>query len=114
MAEHTVKAFTEELDALTQEVARMGGLAETAVADSLAAVGRRDTELAQTVIHRDGKVLWRAPLDGYPSSNVVTYSVGGTQYVAVVTGMRNYHIDALARGYRDFRRARRIFLRNRR
>ena len=38
MAEHTVKAFTEELDALTQEVARMGGLAETAVNDGLAAV----------------------------------------------------------------------------
>lgn len=55
---------------------------------------------------RDGKVLWRAPLDNYPSSNVITYSVGGTQYVAVVTGMRNYHIDALARSYRDFRRAR--------
>jgi hypothetical protein len=32
--------------------------------------------------------------------------VGGAQYVAVVTGMRNYHIDALARSYRDFRRAR--------
>jgi phosphate transport system protein len=56
MAEHTVKAFTEELDALTQEVARMGGLAETAVNDSLAAVARRDTELAQTVIQRDAKI----------------------------------------------------------
>lgn len=56
MAEHTVKAFTEELDALTQEVARMGGLAETAVANSLAAVGRRDTELAQAVIERDEKI----------------------------------------------------------
>jgi hypothetical protein len=32
--------------------------------------------------------------------------VGGTQYVAVVTGLRNYHIDALARSYRDFRKAR--------
>ena len=35
MAEHTVKAFTEDLDALTQEVSRMGGLAEAAVNDSL-------------------------------------------------------------------------------
>jgi len=34
----------------------MGGLAETAVNDSLAAVGRRDTELAQAVIQRDGKI----------------------------------------------------------
>lgn len=56
MAEHTVKAFTEELDALTQEVARMGGLAEAAVNDSLTAVARRDTELAQTVIQRDPKI----------------------------------------------------------
>jgi phosphate transport system protein len=54
--EHTVKAFTEELDALTQEVARMGGLAEMAVADSLSAVARRDTELAQAVIIRDAKI----------------------------------------------------------
>ena len=56
MADHTVKAFTEELDALTQEVARMGGLAETAINESLAAVSRRDTELAQAVIQRDPRI----------------------------------------------------------
>jgi len=56
MAEHTVKAFTEELDALTQEVARMGGLAETAVNDSLSAVARRDTQLAQHVMERDQRI----------------------------------------------------------
>jgi phosphate transport system protein len=56
MAEHTVKAFSEELDAITQEVARMGGLAETAINDSLSAVARRDTELAQVVIQRDPKI----------------------------------------------------------
>jgi phosphate transport system protein len=53
MPDHTVKAFTEELDALTQEVVRMGGLAETAVSEALTAVVRRDTELAQSVIERD-------------------------------------------------------------
>lgn len=56
MAEHTVKAFTEELDALTQEVARMGGLAEAAVTDSLTSVVRRDTELAQAVMERDARI----------------------------------------------------------
>jgi phosphate transport system protein len=56
MAEHTVKAFTEELDALTQEVARMGGLAEAAVNDSLTGVARRDTELAQAIIQRDVRI----------------------------------------------------------
>ncbi len=34
----------------------MGGLAEIAVADSLAAVARRDTELAQSVIQRDVRI----------------------------------------------------------
>jgi len=28
---------------------------------------------------RDGKVLWRAPLEAFPSSSVITYSVGQTQ-----------------------------------
>lgn len=56
MAEHTVKAFTEELDALTQEVARMGGLAETAVNDAIGAVVRRETDLAQLVIERDARI----------------------------------------------------------
>ena len=56
MAEHTVKAFSEELDAITQEVARMGGLAENAVNESIAAVSRRDTKLAQDVIGRDAQI----------------------------------------------------------
>lgn len=56
MAEHTVRAFSEELDGIAQEVARMGGLAETAVNDCLAAVARRDTQLAQSVIERDPKI----------------------------------------------------------
>jgi len=56
MTDHTVKAFTEELDALTHEVARMGGLAETAVTESIQAISRRDTTLAQSVIERDAKI----------------------------------------------------------
>ena len=56
MPDHTVKAFTEELDALSNEIARMGGLVETAVNDSIAAVVRRDTQLAQSVIERDVKI----------------------------------------------------------
>ena len=56
MTEHTVKAFTNELEALSSEVARMGGLAESMVVDSLSACVRRDTALAQSVIGRDLKV----------------------------------------------------------
>jgi alcohol dehydrogenase (cytochrome c) len=55
---------------------------------------------------RDGKPLWRAALDNYPSSSVITYAVGSTQYVAVVTGLRNNHINDLMRTYQTFRRAR--------
>ncbi|MGE3303654.1 MAG: phosphate signaling complex protein PhoU [Hyphomonadaceae bacterium] len=56
MTEHTVKSFGVELDALSAEVARMGGVAESQVADCITAVVRRDTALAQSVIERDAKV----------------------------------------------------------
>ena len=54
--EHTVRAYDEDLDAITAELARMGGLAEAAVADSVRAIARRDVELAGTVISRDAKL----------------------------------------------------------
>jgi alcohol dehydrogenase (cytochrome c) len=54
---------------------------------------------------RDGKLLWSAPLDANPNSILSTYSVGNTQYVAVVTGMGNYHIGAMAPRYQRFRAA---------
>lgn len=55
---------------------------------------------------RDGRLLWRAPLDGYPSSTLVTYGVGDAQYVAVVVGLRNFHVNDLSRRYQVFQRAR--------
>jgi outer membrane protein assembly factor BamB len=55
---------------------------------------------------RNGKLLWSATLDSNPSSSVITYSVGQTQYVAVVTGMGNYHIGAMSGRYQQFRRDR--------
>ncbi len=56
MTEHTVKSFGSELDALSTDVARMGGLVESLVNDSITAVVRRDTALAQSVIERDARV----------------------------------------------------------
>jgi phosphate transport system protein len=56
MTDHTVKAFTEELEALVNDVARMGGLAEQAVADAVTAVSRRDEALARQVIERDIRI----------------------------------------------------------
>ncbi|HWU81670.1 MAG TPA: phosphate transport system regulatory protein PhoU, partial [Caulobacter sp.] len=42
MTEHTVKSYGEELAHLTAEVTRMGGIAESQVADCIAAIARRD------------------------------------------------------------------------
>jgi phosphate transport system protein len=54
--EHTVKAFDEELDAMTAELARMGGLAEAEVADAIRAIADSDLALASSVIARDARL----------------------------------------------------------
>ncbi len=46
-----------------------------------------------------GEILWRTMLDDQPSSNIVSYSVDGKQYVAVVVGAHNYHVDGWTRTY---------------
>ena len=42
-----------------------------------------------------GEILWEGLLDDSPSSSVITYSVDGMQYVAIVVGVSNFHIGAL-------------------
>ena len=49
-----------------------------------------------------GELLWQAKLDDAPSSSLVTYRVDDRQYIAVVVGMKNFHIDGLAQTYREF------------
>ncbi|MHC3126444.1 PhoU family transcriptional regulator [Brevundimonas sp. GN22] len=56
MNQHTVKAYGDELNQLTAEVVRMGGLAEAQVADAIESVARRDVALARAVIERDVKL----------------------------------------------------------
>ncbi len=56
MNDHTVKAYAEELQHLTAEVSRMGGLTEAQVTDSLEAFARRDAGMARAVIERDTRV----------------------------------------------------------
>jgi phosphate transport system protein len=56
MADHTVKAFTEQLEQLASTVAQMGGLCEDHLADAIDAIAKRDTQLAETVIVGDAKV----------------------------------------------------------
>src|SRR5580658_4848160 len=54
--QHTLRAYDEELEGITAELARMGGLAEVEVADSIRAIARRDVALAQAVIGRDARL----------------------------------------------------------
>ena len=53
---HTVRAYGDELNQITADIARMGGLAEAQIADAVESVARRDALLAQTVITRDGRL----------------------------------------------------------
>jgi phosphate transport system protein len=53
MTDHTLKVFDDDLQTLGRKVAEMGGLAEKEVADSLAALAKRDTDLAQRVVAGD-------------------------------------------------------------
>ncbi|NCP14560.1 MAG: phosphate signaling complex protein PhoU [Sphingomonadales bacterium] len=56
MAEHTVKAFDEDITRLRGLIAEMGGLAEVAIAESLDAMVRGDVALADKVVARDKRM----------------------------------------------------------
>ena len=56
MADHTSTAFDEDLRELSSRLAEMGGLAERLVADSIRALVKRDTDLAQRVIAADVQI----------------------------------------------------------
>lgn len=56
MAEHTVKAFDEDITRLRGLIAEMGGLAEVAIAEALDSLIRGDEELGDKVVARDKKI----------------------------------------------------------
>ncbi|MFN3864609.1 MAG: phosphate signaling complex protein PhoU [Erythrobacter sp.] len=56
MAEHTVKAFDEDITRLRGLIAEMGGLAEVAIQEALDALVRGDEELAERVVARDKRI----------------------------------------------------------
>jgi phosphate transport system protein len=56
MNEHIVKSYEDELNTLTAECARMGGLTESQVADGIEAVIKRDAVLAGQVVGRDERL----------------------------------------------------------
>ena len=53
---HTVKAFDDELDELRATIAEMGGLAETAIRESMDALVARDDAAAAGIVERDARI----------------------------------------------------------
>ncbi|MEO5598269.1 MAG: phosphate signaling complex protein PhoU [Novosphingobium sp.] len=56
MADHTVKAFDEDITRLRGLIAEMGGLAEVALGESIDALVRGDNVLADAIIARDKQI----------------------------------------------------------
>ena len=56
MSDHIMKAYDEDLATLKTMLAQMGGLVEQQLDDAIDALSRRDTVLADLVIHNDEKV----------------------------------------------------------
>ena len=55
-AEHTVKAFTEDLDKIERSLLEMGGLVEAQIARAVTAVAQRDSESAPRIIEQDSEI----------------------------------------------------------
>jgi phosphate transport system protein len=56
MTDHTVKAFSEKLEALTTTIAQMGGMAEAQLANAIEAIAKRDTHLAESAVGGDKQI----------------------------------------------------------
>ena len=56
MAEHTVKAFDEDITRLRGLIAEMGGLAEVAIQEALEAMIKGDEALGNAVVERDKRL----------------------------------------------------------
>jgi phosphate transport system protein len=56
MTEHTVRSFSQDLEELSVDLARMGGLAEDMLSDAIQAIATRDSALADTVVARDPQI----------------------------------------------------------
>ncbi|MBP6011273.1 MAG: phosphate signaling complex protein PhoU [Alphaproteobacteria bacterium] len=56
MAEHIVKSFHDQLEALSTAIVQMGGLCETQLANSIEAIVRRDMALAEQTVAADARI----------------------------------------------------------
>lgn len=55
-AHHIVRKYDDELETLSSEVLRMGGMAESLLAQSIDVVVKRDSELARKIIEKDQQI----------------------------------------------------------
>jgi len=56
MTSHTIRSYSDELKALDEKIAHMGGLAEVQLARCFDALETHDPELAQAVVERDAEI----------------------------------------------------------
>ena len=56
MADHIVKSFHVQLETLSTDIVKMGGLCETQLTDAIDAITRRDTGLAEKIVSYDVKI----------------------------------------------------------
>jgi phosphate transport system protein len=56
MAEHIVKSFHDQLEALSTAIVQMGGLCEAQLANAIEAIVRRDMALAEQVVGSDARI----------------------------------------------------------
>lgn len=65
MADHTVKSFDEALERLRDTLLRLGGIAENALTEAIAALVKRDADMAAHIVQRDAEldVLCRSAED---------------------------------------------------
>src|SRR5262245_39118721 len=56
MSEHIVKSFHDQLEALSTGIVQMGGQCETALANAIDAIARRDIALAEATVAGDAKI----------------------------------------------------------
>ena len=98
MTEHTVKSYEEELNKLSAECARMGGLTESQVADAISAVVKRNQDLATNEHLRERGYLVRLehPEVGRRTHVGIPWTLGGrSSGVASPAPLRGTDTDAV-------------------
>lgn len=86
---HIVKSFDEELARLSDLISRMGGLAETQLEQSIEALQKRDSTLAETAIEHDRKVdLLHAEVDEMAIRLLALRQPMATDLRHIVTGLK--------------------------